>query len=136
FLSVSGGAGALEQWIVGLDLSPVTLIVVIVGVYLVLGMLLESLSMILLTVPLLLPVVTAVGIDPVWFGIIVVVATEIGLITPPVGLNVFVLRAIFPDVSINEAFKGILPFFLADMVRLALIIAIPAIALYLPSLMR
>lgn len=135
FIAVSGGAAALEQWIVGLDVSPVLILIIIVGVYLLLGMLLESLSMILLTVPLFFPVASALGIDPIWFGIVVVVATEIGLITPPVGLNVFVLRAVFPDISITEVFKGILPFFMADILRISLLIAIPSIALFLPSLM-
>ncbi len=136
FLSIAGGATALEQWIGGLGVSPLTVMILIVCIYLVLGTMLESLSMILLTVPLLLPVVSGLGIDLVWFGIVVVIATEVGLISPPVGLNIFVLKATFPDISTGQAFRGVLPFFVFDLVRIGLVLAFPAIALFLPALMN
>ena len=136
FLSVAGGATALEQWIGGLGVSPLAVMIIIVCIYLVLGTMLESLSMILLTVPLLLPVVSGLGIDLVWFGIVVVIATEVGLISPPVGLNIFVLKATFPDISTGQAFRGVLPFFVFDLVRIGLVLAFPAIALFLPALMN
>ncbi|TFL15599.1 TRAP transporter large permease [Pusillimonas caeni] len=136
FLSIAGGATALEQWIGGLGVSPLMVMIIIVCIYLVLGTMLESLSMILLTVPLLLPVVSGLGIDLVWFGIVVVIATEVGLISPPVGLNIFVLKAAFPDISTGQAFRGVLPFFVFDLIRIGLVLAFPAIALFLPALMQ
>jgi len=84
-------------------------------------------------VPIFFPLVRDLGYDPIWFGIVVVVVTEISLITPPVGLNVFVLRGVLPDVSTGTIFKGVTPFWIADIVRLALIVLIPAISLWLPS---
>ena len=111
-------------------------------VYLVLGCVLESLSMILLTVPVFYPVILSLDftgmIDPefilIWFGIIVVVVTEISLITPPVGLNVFVLRGVLPDVSLGTIFKGVTPFWCADILRLLLLLFFPSISIILPRL--
>ncbi|HCX34286.1 MAG TPA: C4-dicarboxylate ABC transporter permease, partial [Rhodocyclaceae bacterium] len=94
------------------------------------------LSMILLTVPLFYPLVQQLGFDLVWFGIIVVVITEISLITPPVGLNVFVLRGVLPEVPTREVFRGVFPFICADVVRLAILVAFPAITLWLTRFVR
>jgi TRAP-type C4-dicarboxylate transport system permease large subunit len=107
----------------------------ILGIYLVLGCVFESLSMLLLTVPIFFPLVTSLGFDPIWFGIIVVVVTEISLITPPVGLNVFVLKGVIGDVSTATIFKGVTPFWIVDIIRLALLVFIPSIILYLPNSM-
>ena len=104
-------------------------------IYIGLGCIFESLSMLLLTVPIFFPLVRDLGFDPVWFGVIVVVVTEISLITPPVGMNVFVLRGVVGDVSTGTIFKGVTPFWVADIIRLALLVSIPALALYLPSQM-
>jgi len=101
----------------------------------VLGMVFESLSMMLLTVPVFYPVVASLGFDLVWFGIVVVVVTEISLITPPVGMNVFVLSAVLRDIKTGTIFKGVTPFWMADIVRLMLIIFIPSIALILPEVL-
>lgn len=90
--------------------------------------------MILLTVPIFFPIVTAQGFDPVWFGIFAVMVTELSLITPPVGLNLFVLRGVVANLSISALYRGILPFVLADLLRLVLLIAFPAMALFLPSI--
>jgi len=103
--------------------------------YLVLGCVFESLSMLLLTVPIFFPLVTSLGFDPVWFGIVVVVVVEISLITPPVGLNVFVLKGVVGDVTTGTIFRGVTPFWIADLFRLALLLAIPAIVLFLPNQM-
>ena len=111
------------------------------AVYLVLGCVLESLSMILLTVPVFYPVILGLdfGIDPeyilIWFAIIVLVVTEISLITPPVGLNVFVLRGVLNDVDLGTIFRGVTPFWIADVIRLLLIILIPALSIYVPMVM-
>ena len=90
--------------------------------------------MILLTVPLFFPLVTHLGADPVWFGIIVVMIVEISLITPPVGMNVFVLRTLLPDVTIGTIYRGVAPFIVADIVRLTILILFPALTLFLPRL--
>ncbi|MEM1344280.1 MAG: TRAP transporter large permease [Pseudomonadota bacterium] len=108
------------------------LMAAILVLYLVLGCILESLAMILLTVPVLYPLVVAAGIDPIWFGIICVVAVEVGLITPPLGLNLFVVRAGVPGLSLGVLWRGVVPFVAADLVRLALLLALPCLALWLP----
>jgi TRAP-type C4-dicarboxylate transport system permease large subunit len=91
-------------------------------------------SMLLLTAPIFYPVIISAGIDPIWFGIYTVIVIEISLITPPIGLNVFVLKATVPDISLPTIFKGLLPFIGADIVRLALLIAFPSLALFLANL--
>ncbi|MGB7180391.1 MAG: TRAP transporter large permease [Burkholderiaceae bacterium] len=116
--------------------TPWLVITAILVIYVLLGCVFESLSMILLTVPIFFPLVSSLGYDPVWFGIVVVVITEISLITPPVGLNVFVLRGVLPDVSTATIFKGVTPFWVADLFRLAVIVGFPAISLWLPSFVR
>ncbi|MGB3245874.1 MAG: TRAP transporter large permease [Sulfitobacter sp.] len=113
--------------------TPWLVILAILVIYVALGCVFESLSMILLTVPIFFPLVVELGYDPIWFGIVVVVVTEISLITPPVGLNVFVLRGVLPDVTTGTIFKGVTPFWVADIFRLALIVMVPVISLWLPS---
>ena len=107
----------------------------IILIYLILGCVFESLSMILLTVPIFAPLVQGLGYDLIWFGILVVVATEISLITPPIGMNVFVLKGVLKDVSVKTIFKGVTPFWMADILRILLIALVPGIALILPSMM-
>jgi C4-dicarboxylate transporter DctM subunit len=116
--------------------QPQLVILAILIIYVILGCVFESLSMILLTVPIFFPLVKELGFDPVWYGIVVVVITEISLITPPVGLNVFVLRGVLPDVSTSTIFKGVTPFWIADLFRLAVIVLIPGLSLWLPSFVK
>ena len=108
----------------------------ILAIYLVLGWLLESLSMILLTIPIFFPIVKSLGFDPIWFGVIIVVVVEIGMITPPIGLNVFVLKATLKDVPVTTIFRGVTYFIVADIVRLTLFVLFPQIILFLPSWMN
>lgn len=115
--------------------SPMAIIFVILLIYLVLGCLLESLSMITLTVPIFYPVVAAAGFDLIWFGVFVVVVTEISYITPPVGLNAFVLRSVVKDVTLRTIFSGLVPFVALDFLRILALILFPVLALYLPSQM-
>ena len=135
FLDLLGFARALSDWLNALDVSPFTVLMAMMVVYLVLGLFLESLSMMLLTIPIFFPITQALGIDPIWFGILVVVAIEISLITPPVGLNVFILKIMVRNISLVTIFRGILPFFIADLVRLGLLLAFPALVLFLPRMM-
>lgn len=104
-------------------------------IYIVLGMVLESMSMLLLTVPIFYPLVADLGFDLVWYGIVVVIVTEISLITPPVGMNVFVLSGVLKDVRTGTIFRGILPFWGVDMVRLVLIVLFAQLSLWLPALL-
>ncbi|MDG1532781.1 MAG: TRAP transporter large permease [Paracoccaceae bacterium] len=135
FVNRAGLPDGLINIVNSFDVSPMGVIIVILLIYLVLGCVFESLSMILLTVPIFAPVVQGLGFDLIWFGILVVVATEISLITPPIGLNVFVLKGVLKDVSVKTIFVGVTPFWIADIFRLALLVSIPAISLWLPSLM-
>ncbi|NMT64601.1 TRAP transporter large permease [Marinobacter orientalis] len=135
FINRAGLPDMLLSLVTSLDVSPIMVILAILGVYLVLGMVFESLSMMLLTVPVFYPLVESLGFDLVWFGIVVVVVTEISLITPPVGMNVFVLSAVLRDVKTGTIFRGVTPFWCADIVRLALIVFIAQISLFLPDLL-
>lgn len=135
FINVAGMSTALAQWLEGLNVPPLMVIVWILVIYLVLGCVFESISMVLLTVPVFFPIVQHLGFDPIWFGVIVVVATEVSLITPPVGLNVYVLKGVYRDIPTSTMFKGVMPFIGADFVRLTLLVLFPAISLWLPSFM-
>ena len=135
FINRAGLPGDLLMLVQSVDVSPMTVIFLILAIYIVLGMVFESLSMMLLTVPIFFPLVQSLGFDLVWFGIVVVVITEISLITPPVGMNVFVLSAVLRDVKASTIFKGVTPFWCADIVRLLLITLIAPISLILPQLL-
>jgi tripartite ATP-independent transporter DctM subunit len=135
FVNRAGLPDQLLELITGYDVAPIVVIFMILGIYIILGCVFESLSMLLLTVPIFYPVVQSLGFDLVWFGIVVVVVTEISLITPPVGLNVFVLSGVLKDVKTSTIFKGVTPFWVADIIRLMLITLIPVISLYLPELL-
>lgn len=119
-----------------LGISPLVVVIIICLIYVILGCVLESMSMILLTVPVFYPLIQSLGLDLIWFGIIVVVVTEISFITPPLGMNVFVIRGLLPDVSTREIFQGVVPFVVVDILRLAVLIAFPSISLYLTQFVR
>ena len=135
FLGLTGLTGAISGLVSGADLGYVQLMLIVVALYLVLGMFMEPFGALLVTLPVLLPIFRAEGIDLVWFGVLVVKLLEIGMITPPVGLNVFVLRNVASDyATVAQIFKGVIPFLLADAVVVAIAIAAPALILFLPSL--
>jgi tripartite ATP-independent transporter DctM subunit len=136
YINVAGVPVIIGQWIKTLEIAPIMVVVLIMSIYVVLGCVMESLSMMLLTVPVFYPVVAALGYDLIWFGILVITVIEIGLITPPIGLNIFVLRAVLPEIPMGSVFRGVLPFIGADIIRVALLILFPAITLFLPSFMR
>jgi tripartite ATP-independent transporter DctM subunit len=135
FVNRAGLPDGLIKIVNSFDVTPMGVIFIILLIYLLLGCVFESLSMILLTVPIFAPVVEGLGFDLIWFGILVVVVTEISLITPPIGLNVFVLKGVLKDVAIKTIFKGVTPFWIADIFRLTLLALVPAISLFLPSMM-
>jgi tripartite ATP-independent transporter DctM subunit len=123
----------LKAFVEQFQVHPIAVIVAICFIYVVLGSAMEELSMILLTVPIFFPLVVHLGFDPIWFGILIVCVVEIGMISPPVGMNVFVLRSVLPDVPTAQIWKGVMPFLMADLLRLAVLIAFPVIALWLPK---
>ena len=125
----------LKGFVAQFEVHPIWVVVAICVIYVVLGTAMEELSMILLTVPVFFPLIVSLGFDPVWFGIIVIVVVEIGLISPPVGMNIFVLRTLLPHIPTGTVFRGVLPFMVADCVRLAILVAFPSISLYLPNLL-
>lgn len=134
-LSVSQISFAMADMIRAAGWAPWQLMLAIVAFYIVLGCLMESLAMILLTVPIFYPLVIDAGFDPVWFGVIAVVTVETGLISPPVGMNLFVVRGAAQELALRDVMLGVIPFVLTDLVRLAILIAFPAITLVLPRLM-
>jgi tripartite ATP-independent transporter DctM subunit len=135
-INLAGLPTALSGWVTSLHLPPVVVMLIVFLIYLALGCVLDTLAMVLLTVPAIFPIVTALGYDAIWFGVFVVIVTEIGMLTPPVGMNVFVIKATLPDVKTSEVFRGVTPFWIAHTLLLMLLIAFPAIALFLPSFMK
>ncbi|WP_251310417.1 TRAP transporter large permease [Halomonas sp. NCCP-2165] len=133
FINRAGLPDDLLAFVNGLEVAPFMVILVILAIYVLLGCVFESMSMMLLTVPVFFPVVAGLGFDLVWFGILVVIVIEISLITPPVGMNVFVLRAVLPDVSTGTIFRGVTPFWFAGMARALLVLVFPGIVLLLPQ---
>lgn len=136
FLNMTAMPSSLGNFVADKGLSPMMVMTLILIIYIFLGTILDSISMILLTIPLFFPLVDQLGFDPVWFGIIVVVITEISLITPPIGMNIFVLSSTAPDLPISTIYRGVLPFVAADLVRLVLLLLIPGLSLFLPTMMN
>ncbi len=136
FVNITTMPKDLTAFVTGFNVNPIMVVAAICAIYVVLGTAMEELSMVLLTIPVFFPVIVQLGFDPVWFGIIIVCVVEIGLISPPVGMNMFVLRTLLPEVSTGTIFSGVMPFMWADVVRLAILVAFPWISLWLPSLMR
>ncbi|MGH7403816.1 MAG: TRAP transporter large permease subunit, partial [Candidatus Rokuibacteriota bacterium] len=136
FINITTMPADLKALVSSLGMSPLMVVAAICAVYVILGTAMEELSMVLLTMPVFFPVVLELGFDPVWFGIIIVCVVEIGLISPPVGMNMFVLKSLLPEVPTGTVFRGVMPFMWADVMRLAILVAFPIIALWLPSLMR
>jgi len=129
----SGIADALSDFVTGLDYPPMVVMAVILLLYMVMGCVLDALAMILLTIPIFYPIVQSLGFDPVWFGILVVMVVELGLITPPIGMNVFVIKGMVPDVALSAIYVGVLPFVVAQIILIVIIFFLPDIVLWLPQ---
>ncbi|MBB3139618.1 TRAP transporter large permease [Halomonas organivorans] len=127
FISVSRISFSISDFLYGMELAPIVVVLCILLMYFVLGMFMDSIAMLVITVPVVFPIIQSLGIDPVWFGIVTVLTVELGLITPPVGMNVFVIKAMAPHVGLGEIFRGVSPFIASDFVRLALLILFPAL---------
>jgi C4-dicarboxylate transporter DctM subunit len=135
FLTITQTPQHVTQFLSGLGVGPYGVLALILLMYLALGCLMDAMAMIILTVPIVFPVVTALGFDPIWFGVVIVVTVELGLIHPPVGMNVFVIKSVIKDVSMATIFAGVLPFVATDLIRLAILVAFPALATWLPQRM-
>lgn len=133
FISVSRIANSLAEWIGGLAVSPLIVLISILIMYFLLGLFMDALAMLVITIPVVFPIILALGYDPVWFGIIAVLTVELGLITPPMGMNIFVIKAMAPHIKLGDMFKGVTPFIVSDVIRLAILVAFPAISLVLLS---
>jgi tripartite ATP-independent transporter DctM subunit len=135
FLALSGLPEHLAQALAGLPVPRIVILLILVVIYIILGMFLEGFSILVLTLPIVIPIVEALHYDLIWFGVLMVILLEMGLISPPVGINVFVVKGLVPDVPMGQIFKGILPFWLSMMVCVAILIAFPEIALIIPNSM-
>jgi tripartite ATP-independent transporter DctM subunit len=133
FLTITQTPQKVTEFLSSLGLGSYGILILIMVMYLVLGCLMDALAMIILTVPIIFPVIKALGFDPIWFGVLIVMTVELGLIHPPVGMNIFVIKSVVEDAKISTIFYGVLPFIVTDLVRLAILIAFPIIALWLPS---
>ena len=136
FITIAGMTSAITEWIESLHAPPLGVVLAMCLIYVILGCVFDSLAMLILTVPIFVAIVKPLGVDLIWFGIIVIIVVELGLITPPIGMNVFVVNSAIPDVSVWTIFSGVWPFLIAMLLGLALIIAMPPLATFLPSLMN
>lgn len=133
FLTITQTPQKVTAFLTGLGIGSYGVLTLILMMYLVLGCLMDALAMIILTVPIIFPVIKELGFDPIWFGIIIVMTVELGLIHPPVGMNIFVIKSVIDDVKISTIFYGVLPFIVTDLLRLVILVVFPIIALWLPS---
>ena len=136
FLAITQTPTHFTTWLLGLELGRYGTLLVILLAYLLLGCVMDAMAMIILTVPIIFPVVSQLGFDPIWFGVIIVMTVELGLITPPVGMNVFVINGVARDISLPTIFRGVMPFVATDVIRLAILILLPALVTFLPSQMN
>lgn len=136
FLAITGLPGGLARWAVELPLPPVAILAVVMLIYLILGCFIDALALILLTVPIFYPVAVQLGFDPIWFGVIIVLALGMGCITPPVGANVYVVAGVDRETPVMEIFRGVWPYLFAIILCVVILTAFPQIALFLPSLLQ
>jgi tripartite ATP-independent transporter DctM subunit len=135
FLAVTQMSQLLSGFLTSLPVGPLGVVIVILAFYIIIGMFVDELAIILLTIPIVFPIVTGLGFDPVWFGVLVVVTVQIGLIAPPVGIICFIMNNMVPDIGLVNIYKGAMPFVIADLFWLALLVAFPTLSLLLPQLM-
>ena len=134
-MGFSGVPRLLAEWVGQLGLGQGQLLIALTVLYIILGCFLDGVSMIVLTLSVVMPMINAAGIDPIWFGVLVVLTLEMGLISPPVGINVFIVKSVAPNVSLSDIFRGVAPFWLAMLVTLIILIAFPQLSLFLPDTM-
>ena len=133
FVSLSGAPDALVSGISNLGLPPLMVIALLIVMYLILGSIFDTVAAMVITLPFVLPLVTGLGFDSIWWGVVMVMAMEIGMITPPIGINVFVLKGAADDLTLGQIYRGVTPFLIADIGRLAILVLVPSLALWLPE---
>ena len=133
FLTITQTPQNITTFLTGLGIGRYGVLTLIMLMYLVLGCLMDALAMVILTVPIIFPVIKELGFDPIWFGVIIVMTVELGLIHPPVGMIVFVIKSVIGDIDFSTIFRGVIPFIITDLIRLVILITFPIIALWLPS---
>jgi TRAP-type C4-dicarboxylate transport system permease large subunit len=135
FLAVSRIPTELAEWAVNLPFPKIVILILVMAIYALGGCIMDALSFLLVTISVFFPMVVRLGYDPIWFGVIIVILLEMGAITPPVGINVYVIKGVAPDVDLGLIFKGVFPFFLAMVLCVIILILWPSIALVLPNLL-
>jgi TRAP-type C4-dicarboxylate transport system permease large subunit len=136
FLTITQVPQKVAELLIAADLGAYGTLAVILSVMLLLGCVMDETAVVIVTIPIIYPIITQLGFDPIWFGVIVTMTVEIGMIAPPFGLNVFVIKGISKDIDLWEIYKGVTPFIVADLLRLVVLIAFPSIVLFLPNLFR
>jgi tripartite ATP-independent transporter DctM subunit len=134
FMAISNLPFLLADWVGSLPVSPMVIMGVIICIYFIGGFFMDSMAMIVVTIPIFYPVVKTLGFDPIWFGVLVVIVCEMGVITPPVGVNVFVIKGIAPEIPLHTIFRGIFPFLYALIILAAILMAFPKLSTWLPGL--
>ena len=135
FLTITGTPQHVTEFLTGLGVGRYGVLGLILLMYLILGCLMDAMAMIILTVPIVFPVIKTLGFDPIWFGVIIVMTVELGLIHPPVGMNVFVIKSVVGELRFSTIFRGVAPFIVTDLLRLAILVALPVLATWLPSIL-
>jgi tripartite ATP-independent transporter DctM subunit len=135
FVNISGMSETVLAFIRELHASPMEIILIIMAFYVVLGMFIEGFALIFLTVPIFVPIVGALGFDLIWWGVVLVITVEMSVLHPPLGLNIFVLKSLLPEVPLKQIYWGVIPFWAGDFLRLGIVLAFPALVLYLPRLL-
>jgi len=136
FLAVTGLPMQFAGWLAGLPVPPWVIIIMIIIFYLIAGCFIDSLALILLTIPIFYPVILGLGYDPIWFGVMIVLVTQMGVITPPVGVNVYVVSGIDRSIPLQTVFRGAMPFLFALFAACGLLMAFPQLATWLPQIVR
>ena len=135
FLTITQTTQNINSWLGSLDIGPYGVLTLILIMYIILGALMDEIAIALLTLPIIYPVIVGLGFDPVWFGVIFVMVCTLGMVSPPIGMNVFVINSLTPHISLVQIYRGVMPFLMMDLVRLAILVAFPAISLWLPTTM-
>jgi C4-dicarboxylate transporter, DctM subunit len=135
FVNFTSMPNDLKEWILHQGFSPLMVVAAMMAIYVLLGTIMEELSMVLLTIPVFFPIVTGLGFDPVWFGVLIVLVVQIGLISPPVGMNLFVINTLLKDVGLKQIFRGVWVFVAMLVLALVVVLEYQPLSLWLPSLM-
>jgi C4-dicarboxylate transporter DctM subunit len=133
FLTITQTPQKVTAFLTGLGIGNYGVLTLILLMYLLLGCLMDALAIVILTVPIIFPLIKEMGFDPIWFGIIIVMTVELGLIHPPVGMNIFVIKSVLEDIKISTIFIGVIPFIITDLIRLVILVMFPSLATWLPS---